>query len=360
MRKTGRISAAAWRQVANAVREAIQIAASFASEESQLRLLIQQMPVSIALFDSGMRYLAVSEGWREDYGLGDANLIGHSHYEIFPDIPQRWKALHQRGLAGEILRETHDRFQRSDGRTHVLRWEMWPWQTAGRVAGIFITSEPVGTRYEPREVECEIAQSLARTGIWRLHRNCQRVTMSAEMQRIFGRPAEKMLSYKDFIEAVHPSDRERVERSWQGALEGRPYDIEYRISAGEIDRVVRAQARLQFSAEGKPLGGVGIVQDITGERNAELVTATRLATPSGEALFRLEQLLESMNRMENSLATLRNAAIASIIADDLPSSQFKQAAQLLGAKAAAFARDAVVLSSSIDKAERRRRRKSLN
>ena len=93
--------------------------------------------------------------------------------------------------------------------------------------------------------------------------------MSAEMQRIFGRPAEKMLSYKDFIEAVHPSDRERVERSWQGALEGRPYDIEYRISAGEIDRVVRAQARLKFSAEGKPLGGVGIVQDITGERNAE-------------------------------------------------------------------------------------------
>lgn len=371
MQESGGDSATAWRRVASAVRETIQAASSFATQESQLCSLVQQMPISIALFDRNMRYLAASKGWQKDYGL-EVDLVGRSHYEVFPDMPERWKALHKRGLSGEILRETHDLFVRADGRTHVEQWEIWPWWWAEQVAGIFIASEPLTWNYEPRGSESEIAQALARLGIWRLDTNCRRVFMSAEMQRIFGRP-ENVLSFTDFLAAVHPSDRQRVETCWRAALEGRPYDIEYRISADGIEKVICARAYLRFGPEGEPVGGIGIVQDIT-ERRAELGAAfrpsdshgeiaghfeasprTHLGEPKDEPLIGIEHLLLSMDRMRNSLVTLKNtAAVPASTMDEFPLSEFKRAAQLLGAKATAVARDALLLCATIERAARRR------
>ena len=55
-----------------------------------------------AMFDLAMRYVAASERWVEEYGRGYTDLIGKSHYEINPDVPERWKEIHQRALAGAI------------------------------------------------------------------------------------------------------------------------------------------------------------------------------------------------------------------------------------------------------------------
>ena len=61
------------------------------------------------MFDREMRYLHVSRRWRTDFHLGERDLRGLSHYEVFPDIPERWKKAHRRGLAGEVVREEADR-----------------------------------------------------------------------------------------------------------------------------------------------------------------------------------------------------------------------------------------------------------
>lgn len=111
--------------------------------EARMRLFIEHAPAAAAVFDTDMRYVQASRRWREDYGLGNRELCGLSHYEIFPEIPERWKEAHRRGLAGEVLHEDRDRFNRLDGRVQWIRWEIRPWYQGDQIGGIAIFAEDI-------------------------------------------------------------------------------------------------------------------------------------------------------------------------------------------------------------------------
>ena len=120
--------------------------------ESPLGLFIEDAPAALAIFDRKMRYVHASSGWRRDFGLGDRDLRGLSHYEIFPEIPDRWKEVHRRGLLGEVLYEDRDKFQRADGRVQWLRWKVRPWyESKGSIAGIVIFTEDISARVRAEE-----------------------------------------------------------------------------------------------------------------------------------------------------------------------------------------------------------------
>ena len=115
--------------------------------ERRLQLFIEHAPAALAMFDRQMHYLAVSHRWLQDYDLVGQDVIGRSHYEVFPEIPARWKALHQRGLGGEVLYSDDDRLERLDGSLQRLRWEVRPWYANdGRVGGIVIFTEDITAR----------------------------------------------------------------------------------------------------------------------------------------------------------------------------------------------------------------------
>lgn len=113
----------------------------------RLRLFIQFAPSAIAMVDREMRYVAYSRRWLVDYGLGEQDLIGRSHYEVFPEIPERWKEIHRRCLAGATETCDEDPFPRADGHMDWVRWEVRPWYAArDKVEGIIMFSEVITPR----------------------------------------------------------------------------------------------------------------------------------------------------------------------------------------------------------------------
>ena len=86
---------------------------------------------------------------------------------------------------------------------------------------------------------------------------------------MFGIPEGTPLTNDTFLAAVHPADREYVDRQWTAALRGKPYDIEHRILVGDKEKWVRERAELEFDSEGMLRGGFGTTQDITERKEAE-------------------------------------------------------------------------------------------
>ena len=130
------------------------------SQEELLKTFVQKVPAGVAMLDHNMLYLQVSDRWCTDYGLNAADVLGRSHYEIFPDLPERWKEIHRRGLAGETLRAEEDRWDREGG-TIWSRWEIRPWRAAdGTVGGILILTEDITRRKEMEEALSDMSRKL--------------------------------------------------------------------------------------------------------------------------------------------------------------------------------------------------------
>ena len=115
--------------------------------ERVLRLFVQHSPASIAMFDLDMKYIIASRRYLVDYGLGEQDLTGRSHYEVFPEISEHWKEIHRRCLAGAIEKADEDPFPRADGHLDWVRWQIHPWyEESGKIGGIILFSEVITER----------------------------------------------------------------------------------------------------------------------------------------------------------------------------------------------------------------------
>ena len=98
-------------------------------------MFIEHAPAALAMLDREMRYLAVSRRWLEMHSLGDVEIIGHSHYEIFPRTPESWREEHRRCLAGEKMEASERELTRADGSVQWIRREILPWRAGDGSSG---------------------------------------------------------------------------------------------------------------------------------------------------------------------------------------------------------------------------------
>lgn len=120
--------------------------------ESQLQVFVEHAPAAIAMLDRNMNYLVVSRRWLSDFRLTEPNLAGRNHYEIFPEIPERWKQIHRRCLQGASEKCEEDSFLRNDGTTDWVRWEIHPWRHRDdSVGGLIIFSECITERKQAEQ-----------------------------------------------------------------------------------------------------------------------------------------------------------------------------------------------------------------
>lgn len=79
------------------------------------------------MFDNNLKYIAVSKRWLKDYNIEHIDVVGKSHYEIFPEIGEDWKQIHKECLSGAIHSKDEECFVRADGSKNWITWEVRPW-----------------------------------------------------------------------------------------------------------------------------------------------------------------------------------------------------------------------------------------
>lgn len=269
------------------------------ASEERLQLFIEYAPASLAMFDRDMRYLYVSRRWQNVYGLEDRCLLGMLHYEVFPEIPERWKEAHRRGLAGEVLQADAERFERADGSVQWVRWEIRPWYNSiGNVGGIVIFTDDITERkkvddaLQESEARMNRAQEIAHLGSWELDLTHGSLSWSDEVYRIFGlQPQEFDATYEAFLEAVHPDDRAAVGAAYATSLRENmdSYEIEHRVirkSSNEV-RSVHEKCEHFRDESGRIVKSVGMVHDITERKRVE------------DELLRAKEAADAANRAKS-------------------------------------------------------------
>jgi len=284
--------------------------------EEHLRVLVENAPVAIAMFDRSMRYIATSRRWLTDYGLTDTHLIGRSHYDVFPEILEYWKAAHQRGPAGEVQMSNEDRFVRKNGTVQWLQWELRPWHAAdGSVGGIVIftidITEHIRSKEQLQESETRLrsAELLAKIGHFTFDEAGSNYQWSDGVKKIWGFDIEETPSFNDFVQRMHPEDRDDVIAEFKkSGQEKRDSEMEYRVvrSDGSVATVYSMRKFIYDKEKDLPIF-FGTLVDITDQKLAEKEQADL------QNQLQQAQKMESIGRLAGGIAHDFNNMLSIII-----------------------------------------------
>jgi PAS domain S-box-containing protein len=248
--------------------------------------LLGQMPTAIAVFDLNMKYLVATQKWLSDYNLKDQNIIGKSHYEVFPEISEDWKQIHRDCLEGMIHKQDEAPFYRSDGSIQWISWEVKPWYNQhDEIGGIMMFTNEVT---EQRQISIEsnklkeilekISQT-ARIGAWEVNLQTNFVYWSSMTKHIHEvaesyqpQLANALAFYKE------GASRDTIVKAVDIAIEkGIPYDVEVELITAQNKTVwVRAVGNAEF-VDGKCARLFGVFQDIHQTKIQEIQISQLLA-----------------------------------------------------------------------------------
>ncbi len=124
-----------------------------ANYESLLDYVISSSTQAVAIHDKDMKYLYVSEAYYSQYRIGDKEILGKHHYDVFPDLPEKWREVHKRVLLGETISNDRDEYVRDDGTVDYTRWKCIPWYTSNNEVGGLIVYTEVINDFIHKELE---------------------------------------------------------------------------------------------------------------------------------------------------------------------------------------------------------------
>ena len=242
------------------------------------RSLIEASIDPLVTIGSDGRITDVNAATEGATGLARANLIGTDFCDYFTD-PAQARAGYQQVFRDGLVRDYPLELRHRDGRiTSVLYNASVYHDEQGKVIGVFAAARDIterkrtGEALRRSEASLKEAQRLAHIGNWELDLVHNVLTWSDEIYRIFELdPAGFGASYEAFLDAIHPDDRDAVNRAYTHSLENRtPYAIVHRMRMKD-GRIKHVQERCEttYDDAGKPLRSFGTVQDVTERQLAE-------------------------------------------------------------------------------------------
>jgi PAS domain S-box-containing protein len=279
--------------------------------EARLRQFIEYAPISIVMFDRTMGYLAASHKWLEDYGLTQ-DIIGRSHYDVFPEISEEWRQIHESCLAGAMRHREEDPFPRQDGSVEWMRWSLRPWYTAtGEIGGAIMFSENITER---KEAELALRQSEERLQaildnspavIYMKDTEGQFITVNRQFESMFHLSKAEILNKrncdlfdKELSDIFDENDRQVLEARTAMQWE----------EVAPQDDGLHTYLSLKFpllTPDGSPYAICGISTDISDRKQAEI--ALTQSKEAAEAANRAKS--EFLANMSHELRTPLNGVI---------------------------------------------------
>ena len=284
--------------------------AALRESEELLRQVVKNDPYAIAVLDCEMRYIAVSDKWFRDYEVSASDVIGKSHYELFPDIPQRWRDIHRRCLNGAIERDDDDHFIRSDGSITYNRWEMRPWRKPdGSIGGVILYTE-VTTERKLSEIakksiieRYNLASIAAGFGVWDWDIQKNHLVWDDRMYALYRIENDNFpITYEQWMATVHPDDKDFANDEMQKALHGeKEYNTEFRIVLPDNTlRNIKAYAQTTRDSGGNPTRLTGVNYDITEIKSSE----TRIKSLLAEREIVLKEVHHRIKNFMNTINSL--------------------------------------------------------
>ena len=247
-----------------------------ADSEEKLRMLIEHAPLALVMLDRDMKHISSSKLMREYFGLGDTDITGLYHYDVFPQIDNEYfRETHQSALKGESICIDEGGIKLPDGSMHWSRIVVQPWKEAdGTIGGLTVFTDDITERKHTqdklRESEALLSEvsRIGKIGGWTLDVKSNTVIWTSEVARI-----QELGDISDPSESLNlflPESRKKLEKALNEAIkEAEPYELELELISGKGNhKWIRAIGK-PLTENGKVTKLTGTLQDITERKKAE-------------------------------------------------------------------------------------------
>jgi two-component system, LuxR family, sensor kinase FixL len=191
---------------------------------------------------------------------------------------------------------------------------------AGYIGSCVDVTELVHKDQALRESEerMRVAAEAVNLGIWEWDLSKDEIWATNARRALLGWPTSGKTGLEDFMSRVHPDDRDRVQQTIDGAIQGgKDFDSEYRLMLPDgIVRWMSTRGSIQFDSAGKPSRLLGISIDITSRKQAQLEAERDRAELSHLSRVAL------MGEMSASIAHELNQPLAGILSNAAAGQRF--------------------------------------
>ncbi|MGB3149177.1 MAG: PAS domain-containing protein, partial [Maribacter sp.] len=246
--------------------------------EKHHQIFIEQTPTAIAMLDTNMVYLAVSKRWLKDYKLTHEDVVGHCHYDIFPEIGDDWKKDHQECLKGAVNICEEAPFPRADGSIQWIYWDVRPWYNLdGEIGGLLMHTGDI-TDQKEKELEKKRVESIlndtseiARISTWEINLSTQELLWNKMAYKIY----EVTDDFKPTVDGAleffkFDEDKQAAKIAIQNAIDyGAVVDMDVEMLTAKGNTIWAKITGKVESISGVPTRFYGILQDVSSIRLTE-------------------------------------------------------------------------------------------